>query len=266
MTYKKILINILLVVSIACFAFSAFKLGKYGYETWRTKKNLQELSSLVEDESQAAQSDYVSEEDKAAADRAAMQKKYGKLYAQNPDFIGWLTVDGTAIDYPVMYTPKDPQHYLRRNFNGDYDIAGMIFVDGRCSLTPGKVSTNTIIYGHRMKNDTMFGPLRYYKDPQFCKEHSTVRFDTLYRPGTYQIFASFLAQATSDTSKFVYYDFVQAEDEKDLTDYLANIKKSAIYYDDANAPQYGDEFITLSTCDYYAQDGRLAVMAKRVGD
>lgn len=59
---------------------------------------------------------------------------------------------------------------------------------------------------------------------------------------------------------------MQAEDEKDLTDYLANIKKSAIYYDDANAPQYGDEFITLSTCDYYAQDGRLAVMAKRVGD
>lgn len=259
---KKFLSTIILIAAIICFCWSAFSLGRYALQSWMTQKNLNDLAGeinntpLLIDEAGDTEAEEISESEQ-------MMAKYGNLYARNQDFIGWLSIEGTKINYPVMYTPYDPQHYLRRNFDGDYDIGGMLFADYRCSFDPD--STDIIIYGHHMKNGTMFGPLMDFKDSDYLKEHSTVTFDTIYRPGTYQIFASFLSAAYDDASdEFKYYDFINAESEEELTEYLNNIKALSLYYNEDNAPVFGDEIITLSTCDYTQDDGRFAVLAKRI--
>ena len=99
----------------------------------------------------------------------------------------------------------------------------------------------------------------------YLKKHTTITFDTMYRPGTYKIFASFQSKAYDpDSEEFKYYDFINAETSYDFEEYLNNIKNLSLYYDEENAPSFGDEIITLSTCDYYTTDGRFAVLAKRI--
>lgn len=259
---KRILGTIILIIAIICFGWSAFSLGKYAWQTWTTQKNLDNLADKVKTDTITIP-DTAEESENPAAESEAMMEKYGELYNENKDFIGWLSVEGTKINYPVMYTPDDPEHYLRKNFDGDYDIGGMLFVDARCTFNPS--STDTIIYGHHMNNGTMFGPLMDFQDNDYLKKHTTVTFDTMYRPGTYKIFASFQSKAYDpDSDDFKYYDFINATSAKELQDYLDNIKSLSLYYDDENAPVFGDEIITLSTCDYYTTDGRFAVLAKRI--
>lgn len=259
---KRILGTIILIIAIICFGWSAFSLGKYAWQTWTTQKNLDNLADKVNTDTIAIP-DTAGESEDPVSESEAMMEKYGELYKENKDFIGWLSVEGTKINYPVMYTPNDPEYYLRKNFDGDYDIGGMLFVDARCTFNPS--STDTIIYGHHMNNGTMFGPLMDFQDNDYLKEHTKITFDTMYRPGTYKIFASFQSKAYDpDSDDFKYYDFINANSESELQDYLNNIKSLSLYYDDENAPSLGDEIITLSTCDYYTTDGRFAVLAKRI--
>lgn len=261
---KRIIGTIILIIAIICFGWSAFSLGKYAYQTWTTQKNLDSLAGKVKtDNIKIPDTASEDETEDPVAESEAMMEKYGELYNENKDFIGWLSVEGTKINYPVMYTPDDPEHYLRKNFDGNYDIGGMLFVDARCTFNPS--STDTIIYGHHMNNGTMFGPLMDFQDNDYLKEHTTVTFDTMYRPGTYKIFASFQSKAyDADSDEFKYYDFINAETAYDFQEYLKNIKALSLYYDEENAPSFGDEIITLSTCDYYTTDGRFAVLAKRI--
>lgn len=249
---------IIFLIALGGFGFSAFKIGSYLYSTYLSNKVRSEIAGKVKNV-----------DDEQLSDRELMWRKYGDIYNDNNDFMGWLIVEGTPIDNPVMYTPDDGmdgQFYLRKNFYGEYDIVGTLFIDDRCKLDPEKgVSTNTIIYGHRTINDTMFGPLQRFKDPAFCAENTNILFDTMYRPGQYKLFAAILSEATDgDPDAFKYYDFIQAEDEKALEDYLYEIEKRAVYYDDENAPKFGDEILTLSTCDKYKTDGRLALIARRI--
>lgn len=96
------------------------------------------------------------------------------LFEQNSECIGWLCIPDTAVNYPVMHTPRNPQKYLRTNFYGEYSQSGVPFLDYRCSLDSG----NLLIYGHNMKNGTMFGELKSYTDPAFCTDHPTIEFQT----------------------------------------------------------------------------------------
>lgn len=96
------------------------------------------------------------------------------LFEQNSECIGWLSIPNTAVNYPVMHTPKNPQKYLRMNFYGEYSQSGVPFLDYRCSPDSG----NLLIYGHNMKNGTMFGELKSYTDPAFCANHPIIEFQT----------------------------------------------------------------------------------------
>ena len=93
---------------------------------------------------------------------------------QNGDCVGWLYIEGTAVDYPVMHTPNQPQKYLRKNFHGEYSVSGVPFMDHRCSLD----STDLIIYGHNMRNGTMFADLKKYLDDDFLEGHRTIELET----------------------------------------------------------------------------------------
>ena len=193
-----------------------------------------------------------------------MLPEYQAIYNENPDLVGWLTIDGTNIDYPVMQTVSDPTFYLRRNFNKEEDNNGTLFIDYRDSIT--QRSTNLIIYGHNMKSKMMFGQLKSYQDASFFQEHKNIKFDTIYEKGTYQVFAVCLAEVEyQDENAFRYYNFTQADSQEEFDNFIQNIRQLAVQYEDG-VVSFGDELLTLSTCNNYTEDGRLFVVAKKCKD
>ena len=187
--------------------------------------------------------------------------KYAGLYEENPDLIGWLSIEGMKINYPVMQC-SDDEYYLHHDFYGNEDKYGCLYVRERADVnTPG---TNFLIYGHNMRDGSMFGDLDFYKEEAFFKEHSMISFDTLYEERTYEIVAVFLSRVyREDDEVFKYYDFYEAGTPEEFGDFYENIKSMSLY-DTGVTAEYGDTFITLSTCAYHVEDGRLAVVAKRI--
>lgn len=187
--------------------------------------------------------------------------QYETLYQVNDDLVGWLSIEGMVIDYPVMRS-EDDEFYLHHNFQGEEDKYGCLYVRNRADVdTPG---TNFIIYGHNMKDGSMFGDLDLYRKKSFYQEHEVIRFDTLYEERSYEIVAVFLSQVYAEQDEvFKYYQFYEAETEEEFQYFYENIKELALY-DTGVTAEYGDTFLTLSTCAYHVTDGRLVVVAKRI--
>lgn len=185
---------------------------------------------------------------------------YAALHEMNPDFFGWIEIKGTVVNYPVMHTPKDPEFYLHRAFDGREAYSGVPFMDAYCFYGCG----NYIVYGHNMKNKTMFKTITYYEDVEFWKEHPTVQFDTLYDEGTYDVVAAFYSQVYPEGAKnaFPYYQYNDLREEQRFTEYATQIKAASLY-DTGIELKYGDQLLTLSTCEYHRTDGRFVVVAKR---
>lgn len=186
---------------------------------------------------------------------------YMSLYQQNADFFGWLRIGGTSLDYPVMYSPSRPQYYLRHAFDGSYSESGVPFIDERCP----KEGNYYLIYGHHMKNKTMFSELPQYESQIYCQKHPIISFDTLTEKGEYRVIAAFYSRIYDDEQKdvFRYYDYTDLSDEAVFKHYMAQVKAAAIYDTGASA-DFGDKLLVLSTCSYHIEDGRFVVVAKRV--
>lgn len=186
------------------------------------------------------------------------------LYEQNSDIAGWITIEGTEVDYPVMYTPEDGEYYLYRNFEKEDDPTkeGCLFIDKNCTVEPR--STNLLIHGHNMKNGTMFHTLISYQDEAFYKEHPTIRYSTLYEEEEYEIAAVFLSKIykKSETDVFKFYQFYDAETEEEFDEFVRSIKEQELY-ETGVTPEYGDELITLTTCEYSQENGRMVVVARK---
>ena len=188
--------------------------------------------------------------------------EFADLYAQNKDFVGWLEVVGTDINYPVMQTISDPEYYLRRDFNGEDDTNGTLFVDYRCDVI--NHTTNTIIYGHNMRSGKMFGQLKNYLSYDYYLSHKTIKFTTLYFEEEYEVMGVGLTSVGySDDADYKYYDFINAETGAELQEFLDNIQ-SLSAFDETIDIQSTDKILTLSTCNSYTEDGRLFIVAKRV--
>ncbi len=187
--------------------------------------------------------------------------EYQPIIQVNPDFGGWITIEGTQIDYPVMYTKSDDRFYLKHNFDREEDINGTLFMDSRVNLArPG---TNIIIYGHNMKSGQMFGGLKSYLNEDYFQSHKQITFDTIYEKGVYEVFAVCLAQVRyQDEDAYRYYNFIQADSEEAFLEFLRNVEQLSVFADQ-NLPEYGDELLTLSTCNSYVEDGRLFLVAKK---
>lgn len=179
---------------------------------------------------------------------------------RNPDFYGWLHIAETVVDYPVMYTPMEPQKYLRKDFEGKYSLSGLPFMDSRCTDR----SDNLIIYGHNMKNGTMFGSLAGYADSEYRDRHPIICFDTLYEKRKFEVFAAFYDQVYSvDQECFKFYDFIDAENQSDYEEAVEKLCQKSLY-DTEIIPQYGNQLLTLSTCSYHVKNGRFVVVARRI--
>ncbi len=187
--------------------------------------------------------------------------EYKTLYSLNKRLIGWIKIDDTYIDYPVLQTENN-KYYLDHNFDQEEDKNGSIFLDKDCMIYPQ--STNLILYGHHMRSGRMFGQLVKYSSEDFYREHSTISFDTIYEKGTYEVMYVFRSKIYEESDvRFKYYQFIQAESETEFDSYMREMEEMSLY-DTGVTAEYGDELLTLSTCDYYTNDGRFVVVAKRV--
>lgn len=185
-------------------------------------------------------------------------EQYRDVYEKNADMAGWIKIDGTVINYPVMYTAND--FYLSHGFDKAESKSGVPFIDKRCTVKP--FGTNTIIYGHHMKNGTMFAGLDKYRDEDYFKEHPAIRFDILYEQRKYEIIAVLESQTyrKSDTV-FKHYDFLNAATEAEFDKYISNFKALSLY-DTGVTASYGDELLMLITCSYHTENGQFVVVAK----
>lgn len=184
-----------------------------------------------------------------------------ELQKENEEIIGWIEIAETNINLPVCQA-QDNSYYLTHNYKKEKATSGALFLDKDFNLD--KPSTNYLIYGHRNKNGTMFEDLIKYKDEQFFKSHPTIKFTTTKEDTEYQIIAVFFSRVyyKDEQNVFRYYQFVNAENETEYNEYISNCKKASIYDTGATA-EYGEQLLTLSTCEYSQEDGRFAIVAKK---
>ena len=194
--------------------------------------------------------------------RSENQVKLEELRKENKEIIGWLEIKDTNINYPILQA-KDNDYYLDHNYKKEKSTSGSLFLDASFDLEKG--SSNYLIYGHRNKNGLMFEDLMKYAKKDFYEKHKTFNFTTLKEDATYEVLAVFYSRVyyTNETDVFRYYYFVNAKNEDEFNDYVFNAKKASIYNTGVTA-NYGEQLITLSTCEYSQDNGRFVVVAKKV--
>ncbi len=188
--------------------------------------------------------------------------KLEELNKQNSDIIGWLEIKDTNINYPVLQT-TDNDYYLTHNYKKEYSPTGSLFLDKNFDLING--SSNYLIYGHRTNQGIMFEDLIKYSNEDFYKSHTTINFTTLNEDSIYEILSVFYSRVYYKNEKnvFRYYYFVNANNEQEYNDFVNNCKKVSIY-DTGVTAQYGEQLLTLSTCEYSQEDGRFVVVCKKI--
>ena len=217
------------------------------YESWEATSLQQKLAAFRP----AAQQTDVGED--------GILDSFRELLAQNSDTIGWLTIDGTGIDHVVMHAPNEPDKYLHRDFYGGESRWGTLFVAENCDV---RTSDNIIIYGHHMRDGSMFGALAQYESADFCAAHPTVQFNTIYGAGTYEVVAVVRTDVSVGSSAFPYYSYTQANDPDTMAEYAEYLMANRIY-DTGKTILEGDRLLTLSTCNYHTANGRLIVVCRR---
>lgn len=255
---KKYIMQICIAAAVCLLgaaAFCGYHICHHYAQVDEQTEAFEELAEIVDnatDEEEIPEDTPVSEGEDILA-------KYRELYLQNEDMVGWISIAGTTINYPVMQTKNNPNFYLKHNFEKEYSDLGTPYIQENCNIAE---SDNLVIYGHHIKGQKMFGALESYKNKDFYEEHRSIQFDTLTQHGEYEIVAVFKTVAYSSEG-FRYYDFVDAENAEAFDGYIAKCKELALY-DTGVTAEYGDRLITLSTCEYSVQNGRLVVVAKKV--
>lgn len=269
---KNLISNILLLICIAVFLGSG---GVLAYKIVGQKKNdgrLEDLSSLVDNELEADSTNETEEKAggnesrsqenngaKVQAMREARVKAYQKIKEENGDLVGWIKIEGTKIDYPVLQTPDNPNFYLKHDFDKNPSSYGAPYVAEECDLSAD--CKNIIVYGHHMKNGSMFAGLEDYLDQEFQKAHPVIQFDTLKEFGDYQVMGIFSMSAVEQANPL--YDWITAGTEEAFNEYVAYVRQHSVYATGVDA-EWGDHLLSLITCEYTHKDGRLIVVAKKV--
>lgn len=245
-------------IAAACFTY----LGIYSYQVSRLDAYAEKQQNLKGvDSSVVVPETPVIHYDSEEIDVPDILEEYKILYSLNKRLIGWVKIDDTYIDYPVLQTTNN-EYYLNHNFDQEEDKNGSIFLDKDCSILPR--STNLIVYGHHMRSGRMFGQLNKYSSKDFYEKHKLIQFDTIYETGTYEIMYVFRSKIYEESEiVFKYYQFINANSEIEFNSYMREMAEMSLY-DTGVTAEYGDELLTLSTCDYYTSGGRFVVVAKKI--
>lgn len=239
--------RILLLTLVAVFLASTAGIARYAADSCTQSRMYRQLAAQTE-----------KFPDDAASPGNDFLPQYQALYTQNSDLAGWIQIDGTNINYPVMQSKHDPDFYLKHNFEKADSPHGCPYVQANCDLqTP---SDNILVYGHNMKDGTMFSDLLQYKRESFWQQHRIIRFDTLTAQAEYTVMAVFRGEAED---LFAYYQCTDAETPQEFAAYVDACKNVALYETGVTAA-YGDKLLTLSTCDDSGKNSRVVVVAKRI--
>ncbi len=250
---KKRIYLLLEIILAIVFLGSGYKIAMYFYQDNLQKDKFAQLSEQIETNKSGNRLVSTDNGEKISS-------KYANLYDENKDFIGWIKIKGTKINYPVMKTDSDFQYYLYKNFDKEKSIYGTPFIGENCEINPN--SDNIIIYGHNMKNGTMFSDLNKYKDYEFYKKHAQVEFDTIYDEGKYKIVYAFVTEVNKK-EEFDYYNYINLSEDNIYNDFIENLEKVKLY-DTGIKIEKGDSVITLSTCEKRSNNSRMVIVAKRV--
>lgn len=242
---RKIVSRVITTLSLAVFVYSVYALGSIFYDYYHNRQVLAEVQDIYEAIEVPEDLTY-----------GEFRSQFHDLHKINEDIVGWITIKDTKIDYPILQA-EDNDYYLNRNYKREDTPAGSIFMDYRNNV--GESNRNTIIYGHRMKDGTMFNALTKYLEDDFFEDHKTVSYDTMYGSYDAEVFAAYYT-----TTEF---DYIQTEfaSDMDYAVFLDEVRgKSEINPDFDISPD--DDIVTLSTCDYTLDpdEGRIVVHAKIV--
>jgi len=257
---------LILLLLLGVFSFSAWKVGSYVLDAMEQKRKYDQLAQMVAQVqstrptapalTETTPATQPPEETESPTEPSLpVLPEYEELLSLNPDLVGWVKVPLTAISYPVMQTPDSPQYYLYRNFYREASDRGCIFAQEECDIAAP--SDNVTIYGHCMKDGSMFAGLANYTYKSYWKDHQTIQFDSLYEARTYRVFAVFKTSGTAGEG-FAYHTFVNAASPAEFTSFVSQCKELA-FYDTGITPEYGDKLLCLSTCEYTMANGRLVV-------
>lgn len=280
---KNRIYDVLLVVFALIFLYCAFQLISYYVKGARYKKEMSRLSEEIgggisQNEEDLAESlrmnrdrlvfpdeeehelvAYVSSFTEEITD--TWHEQYSVLVGKNRDCIGYIEIPDTTMSYPVMFCPSQYDYYLNRNLDKKNDVRGLPFMDGATKIG---LSRNYILYGHDMRDGTSFGLLRKYKDKAYAEEHPYVYFNTAISTGVYQVMYVCRSKIyAKDDKVFKYYQYGGVLSEEQFNTYVKEMRSRALYTCGFDAV-WGDELLSLSTCDHYVEDGRLIIVCKRV--
>lgn len=241
---KKILKVIFLILLIGVMLISSY----YFYKNLKEDKKQEDIFEEIKD---IAETNIDNEKIKDN------EIDISKLYEINNDIVGWIKIDDTKINYPVMQTKDRPNFYLRKNFYKEYSYWGTPFLSENCDV---ETSDNLIIYGHHINNSKMFGELEKYKKEDYYKNHKIIKFYTMKDKSEYEIISIF---KTNIDTGFPYYKFINFNNKDEFNTFLNKCNELS-FYNIREETIYGDKFITLSTCDYSSRNGRLVVIAKKI--
>jgi len=266
---KKVLFTAIVVMLVAAFGISAFMVGSYLIDGKKQEERNEELSQIVAnaqtETTEATETTEVPETTEETTvptepTEPGILPGYKEIYEMNNDVVGWIKMEGTKMDYPVMQTPSNPNYYLYRDFDKKESKRGSIYAKEDCDInTP---SDNITIFGHNMQDGSMFACLGNYTSKKAWENNSLIFFDTLTEYHTYKIFAVFKTSANLGQG-FRYHTFVDAANEQEFDEFVSTCKHLS-FYDTGITPVYGDKLICLSTCEYTLDNGRLVVAAVRI--
>ena len=259
---KKEFLIVLSVVLVVVIVASGLWLGYYTVDSQRQKQTYETLAEdylLEEPESSLSLADNSSGESSAAGGTvvtlttAPPRHNLAALQAENPDCVGWLTIPDTTVDYPVVWTPKKPEHYLRRGFYGNHASGGTPFLDGRNQAQAE--GQNLIVYGHNMLDGSMFKPVLQYFTPNFQVTHEDIYLELNGAQYHYQVIA-----ALETSTRSPVYTYTDLSDAAEMEDFRAALLEET----GVGAIPQAEGYLTLSTCNNQGGDSRVLVIAALV--
>lgn len=219
------------------------------------------IATYIYNKSDNALNEIVIDKTKVTSEKTERMLQVEELKKENEDIIGWLEIPNSNISFPVVQG-TDNQYYMTHTYKKENSKDGSIFLDKDYNWD--LPSSNLLLYGHNNKNGNMFQGLLEYKEESYYKEHPTIKFTTVNEDSEYEILSVFLSRVyyKNENDVFRYYYFINAENEEQYNYYIEESKKVSLY-DTGKTAKYGDQLLTLSTCEYSQEDGRFVIVAKR---
>ena len=255
-TIKKLIMIILFIICITCLIYI---IQNISYSK-QNKEIYSKLHKHIENKPETEQENVNNEEQE---EKNGLIETIKELKQENEDIKGWIQIENTNINYPLLQTTNN-DYYLTHNYKKEKNKYGSICINSNCNIN--NENSNVIIYGHKMmQDDQMFGDLHKYKKESFYKEHPIIKIITEEREREYEIIYVFKSRIyyQDETNVFRYYNYKNFKDENEFNEYIKNCQKAQLY-NIGKIAKYGEQLISLVTCEYSQENGRMVVVARRI--